>query len=198
MSKAIVEGTVEVVHAKEIPEDAYGNTFRVSVKMSDGNFYGFGTKKKGELNVKDGAGWHSVQKGDVIEFVAESRESNGRTFWNAKSNGVTVKSKGGGNSGAPSGGSSGGSRSAGGGGNAGGSYTNHGIAVGHAINNAVIILGKGATIPKIKQQAIEIYQLSMDMQEEAKKGLYDQAPLEEEKKQEQAQAAPEFDDDIPF
>ena len=199
MSKEIVEGYVEIVVAKELPEpDRYGNNYRLSVKMDNGQFYGLGTGKRDSINVKDGAGWHQLAKGDKIEFVAESRESNGRTFWNASKKTLTLKEKGnGGNGSTASRGSSSGSTR--------GSYAdggvNYGIAVGHAINNAVMVLGNGASVSDIKNKAIEIFQLSMEMQEEAKKGLYDKRNnvIEEKNQENQSRQADEdFDDDLPF
>lgn len=79
---------------------------------------------------------------------------------------------------------------------------NVGMAVGHAINNAVAIaVANGQpTSDTVKAIAIKIYQLSLEMQEEATQGLYD-LEAEDQPEESEPQEAPsdDFDDDdIPF
>lgn len=102
---AAASGIVEAISFKEQAEDDYGNVFRCSVKLDDGEWYSFGGKKDERLSIKNGKDWHDVQVGDEIEFFYTE---NGK-FKNAKSSKTTLVAAG---EGAPRK-SSGGGKSAG-------------------------------------------------------------------------------------
>lgn len=63
-----IEGTVEFVSVKELPQaDQYGNTHRSSIKIGD-DWFSTGSVKKPELTVKHNGGWEAVTKGAKVEF----------------------------------------------------------------------------------------------------------------------------------
>ena len=103
MSKQIVSGRIDKLFCKDLGQpDQYGNQYAVSLSI-DGQWYGLGRKKKPVASVKVGQNWHQLQEGDVIEAVAEARESGGRTYMNMKSGDITLKQAGaGGSSSVPS------------------------------------------------------------------------------------------------
>lgn len=64
-----INGNVEAVSIKEMPnEDSYGNTHRASLKL-DGQWYSYGTIKKSEINIKTGDSWTQLAKGMQVEFM---------------------------------------------------------------------------------------------------------------------------------
>lgn len=87
----LIEGVVESISAKDLPngEDQWGNTCRLSIKVGE-DWIGIGTAKKPEVNIKEGAGWHKLAKGDTIAVVVEE---NGQ-WLNAKRGDIKVKAKG--------------------------------------------------------------------------------------------------------
>lgn len=90
----LIEGVVEVLSFKEIPEDRFGNTVRQSIKIGE-EWIGMGTGKKAEINVKQGAGWVSLEKGDKIALVVDETEgSNGTVYLNGQKKTIKVLSKG--------------------------------------------------------------------------------------------------------
>lgn len=95
MSTAVA-GVVEKVSFNENKNgpDKFDNTHRVGVCIG-GVWYNFGaTRDKGRglaVNVKEGQGWHAVQQGDELQFFAESREYNGKTYWDKKGPAQVVK-----------------------------------------------------------------------------------------------------------
>lgn len=102
MSKQIVSGRIDKLFCKDLGQpDQYGNQYAVSLNI-EGQWYGLGRKKKPVASVKVGQNWHQLQEGDVIEAVAEARESGGRTYMNMKSGDITLKQAGSGGSAAPS------------------------------------------------------------------------------------------------
>lgn len=86
--------------------------------------------------------------------------------------------------------------------NAPNSQRNTGITVGMAINNAVSLLGQGATTDAIHRKAWEIVKLSDQMNAEVAKGDCpfegDVAPTESPEQAAQVDFGNDFDDDIPF
>lgn len=87
----LIEGVVEAISAKDLPngEDQWGNTCRLSIKVGE-DWIGIGTAKKPEVNIKEGAGWHKLSKGDTIAVVVEE---NGQ-WLNAKKSDIKIKGKG--------------------------------------------------------------------------------------------------------
>ncbi len=99
MSKQIVEGKIDKLFVKDFGEqDQYGNQYGVSINI-DGQWFGLGKKKKPSANIKNGAGWHQLAEGDVIEAVSQSVERNGRTYNNVRSSDITLKEAASGSSG---------------------------------------------------------------------------------------------------
>ena len=99
MSKQIVEGKIDKLFVKDFGEqDQYGNQYGVSINI-DGQWFGLGKKKKPSANIKNGAGWHQLSEGDVIEAVSQSVERNGRTYNNVRSSDITLKEAASGSSG---------------------------------------------------------------------------------------------------
>jgi len=91
MSKQIVEGTIDKLAIKELPEpDPYGNSYAVSVNIG-GQWYGLGRKKKPAANVKNGQNWHKLAEGDQIEAVCNVVEKGDRIYYNIKATDVTLK-----------------------------------------------------------------------------------------------------------
>lgn len=94
MSKQIVEGTIDKLTIKDLPEaDAYGNSYAVSVNIG-GQWYGLGRKKKPAANIKNGQGWHQLAEGDQIEAVCNVVEKGDRTYYNIKASDITLKEAG--------------------------------------------------------------------------------------------------------
>jgi len=97
MGKQIVEGKVDKVYAKELPEpDQYGNAYGLSMNVN-GQWYGLGRKKKDVVNIKQGQGWHRLAEGDLIEAVCDVVQKGDRTYYNVRSTDITIKEAGGGN-----------------------------------------------------------------------------------------------------
>jgi hypothetical protein len=91
MGKQIVEGKVDKVYAKALPEpDQYGNAYGLSMNVN-GQWYGLGRKKKDVVNVKQGQGWHRLAEGDVIEAVCDVVQKGDRTYYNVRTSDITVK-----------------------------------------------------------------------------------------------------------
>jgi len=120
MGKQIVEGNIEKLSVKELPEpDNYENLYAVSARIN-GNFYSLGRKKKPSAFVKiSDSEWHELAEGDQIEAVCNVVEKNGRVYHNIRASDITLKAKGNGPSGNSNGSnSSGGVRAASGNSNA--------------------------------------------------------------------------------
>jgi len=99
MGKQIVEGTIEKLSVKELPEpDNYGNSYAVSANIG-GSWYSLGRKKKPAANVKNGQNWHQLSEGDQIEAVCNVVEKGDRVYYNIRSSDVQLKATGSGTSG---------------------------------------------------------------------------------------------------
>jgi len=99
MGKQIVEGTIEKLSVKELPEpDNYGNSYAVSANIG-GSWYSLGRKKKPAANVKNGQNWHQLSEGDQIEAVCNVVEKGDRVYYNIRSSDVQLKAAGSGTSG---------------------------------------------------------------------------------------------------
>jgi len=207
MSKQIVEGKIDKLFVKDFGEqDQYGNQYGVSINI-DGQWFGLGKKKKPSANIKNGAGWHQLAEGDVIEAVSQSVERNGRTYNNVRSSDITLKESGNG----------GGNSSAGAGaGNAvrptqqvnsaGGGDRQDAIMRQSAMNYAAqIIAGTLTSKSDLDQAASDVVRIANDyFLPYAQHGVTEdetrKAEEQELKNQQAAQAADDqdFDDDIPF
>jgi len=99
MGKQIVEGTIEKLSVKELPEpDNYGNSYAVSANIG-GSWYSLGRKKKPSANVKNGQNWHQLSEGDQIEAVCNVVEKGDRVYYNIRASDVQLKQAGSGNGG---------------------------------------------------------------------------------------------------
>lgn len=195
---AVAEGVIEVVSSKEIPEDQYGNTFRRSFKL-EGNdqWFGVGAGKKGDISIKVGSDWHTLSKGDVVEFMYEQ---NGQ-YANVKTTKITVKKNGGGAK-APAPSSTTKTQAAPG---RSGSFDS-GIKTGHALNNAVqLAIAQGKTdMVTIEKLAADILKLSRKIEQNFESYFAEEKkdvklpPEPKAKKEVKALADVDFDDDIPF
>lgn len=211
-------GVIERIHSAELDEpDRFDNTFRTSIKLDDGEWYGLGGGKKPEVNIKHDGGWHTLAEGDTVEVFYQV---NGK-YRNAKRSTITLKEAG-------EGGNSGGRPAAGGGnkntavaGKAGGTRQGGnqlaGIKVGHALNNAVnlAIAEKDLSLSNIRVHAENIIRLSAELEADFEKitaspePVADNAKTEKPKRKAPAKKSnpdpdpdefedDKFDDDIPF
>lgn len=204
MSKTIIQGKIDKIFVKDFGEaDQYGNQYAVNVNI-DGQWYGLGKKKKPVANIKQGAGWHQLAEGDVIEAVCETVERGGRTYNNIKSSDVTLKEAGNaGNSGVrpTSGGSSAGAVR-GGGYSVGGDDRQAAImrqsAMGYAAQIVAATLTSKSSLDHAAEDVLRI--ADQFFVPYAEKGRTAEKEKELENQQEAAQAASEedFNDDIPF
>ena len=87
----LIKGVVSAISAKEIPEDRFGNTYRLSIKVGD-DWIGLGSGKKPDIGVKEGDSWHTLSKGDEVALVVE--ENNGYLNGQKKTLKVTKKGSG--------------------------------------------------------------------------------------------------------
>jgi hypothetical protein len=204
MSKQIIQGKIDKIFVKDFGEaDQYGNQYAVNVNI-DGQWYGLGKKKKPVANIKQGAGWHQLAEGDVIEAVCETVERGGRTYNNIKSSDVTLKEAGNGGSG---------NLRTTGGGSGAGPVRNASASVGGDDRQAAIMrqsaMGYAAQIvaatltskSSLDQAAEDVLRIADQFfVPYAEKGSTAEKEKELENQQEAAQAATEedFNDDIPF
>ena len=87
---AFTTGVVEFISIKALAKpDNYDNLFRASFKIGE-DWFSYGTLKREEIGIKDGDKWHTLCKGDTIEFMFDQ---NG-DFKNVKKTTVTVTAKG--------------------------------------------------------------------------------------------------------
>lgn len=90
----LFKGEIIRLHHKETPPDRFDNTFKNSmqVRLESGEevWVDLGAKKKPGLTQKRGEKWVEVGAGSKIAVVVESREYNGKTYYNAKSGDVKV------------------------------------------------------------------------------------------------------------
>ena len=213
MRKQIVEGKIDKVFVKPLPEpDQYGNEYNVAIAM-DGTWYGLGRKKKDKVNIKVGNEWHRLSEGDVIEAVCEVVEKGDRVYNNIRTTDITLKSGGNGGNGTSqhnsNGSSNGGVRSA--------AVSNNAVsnedrqdaimrqsAMGYA---AQIVAGTLTGKSDLDKAASEVVRLANEyLLPYAKYGLTEDETRKQQEKevqnQQAAQAADEesgdFDDEIPF
>lgn len=84
-----------------------------------------------------------------------------------------------------------------------------GIVTGHALNNAVLLLGEGATIAQVKAKAGEFLAMAMEFKEEVKAGNFggkqessaasaDIPQMAPKKPVQEPPAGADFNDDLPF
>lgn len=211
-------GVIERVHSTELDEeDRFGNTYRTSIKLDDGEWYGLGGGKKPDVSIKHNGGWHTLAEGDTVEVVYKV---NGK-YRNAKRSTLTLEEagEGGGSSNQSSNRGSGSSGSVAGKGGAARSGGNQlaGIKVGHALNNAVnlAIAEKDLSLSNIRLNAENIIRLSAELEADFDNITADPAPVADNAKTEKpkrkapakkkAEPEPEpeddddrFDDDVPF
>ena len=206
MSKQIVEGKIDKLFVKDFGEqDQYGNQYGVSINI-DGQWFGLGKKKKPSANIKNGAGWHQLAEGDVIEAVAQTVERNGRTYNNVRSSDITLKETGsGGNNGNTSSNPNARSSAPSSVSNAGGGDRQDAIMRQSAMNYAAqIIAGTLTNKSDLDQAAADVVRIANDyFLPYAQHGVTEdetrKAEENELKNQQAAQADSEdFDDDIPF
>jgi len=207
MSKQIVEGKIDKLFVKDFGEqDQYGNQYGVSINI-DGQWFGLGKKKKPSANIKNGAGWHQLAEGDVIEAVAQTVERNGRTYNNVRSIDITLKETGsGGNNGSTSSNSNARSSAPSSVSNAGGGDRQDAIMRQSAMNYAAqIIAGTLTSKSDLDQAASDVVRIANDyFLPYAQHGVTEdetrKAEEQELKNQQAAQAADDeqFNDDIPF
>ena len=164
MSKQIVEGKIDKLFVKDFGEqDQYGNQYGVSINI-DGQWFGLGKKKKPSANIKNGAGWHQLAEGDVIEAVAQTVERNGRTYNNVRSSDITLKETGsGGNTGSATGNSNSRPSAASAVSNAGGGDRQDAIMRQSAMNYAAqIIAGTLTSKSDLDQAAADVVRIAND------------------------------------
>lgn len=91
MGKQIVEGKIDKIFVKQLPEaDNYGNEYTIAMAM-DGQWYGLGRKKKDKVNIKVGQNWHRLSEGDHIEAVCDIVEKGDKTYHNIRTTDITLK-----------------------------------------------------------------------------------------------------------
>ena len=91
---ASVEGAVQRINIKQVdPEKNFGKDFKTSVLINN-VWYDIGAAAQPKISVKHSQGWHEVAEGDVLEFMCESREYNGKTYWRKKGS-IVFKGSGG-------------------------------------------------------------------------------------------------------
>ena len=202
MSKQIIQGKIDKIFVKDFGEaDQYGNQYAVNVNI-DGQWYGLGKKKKPAANIKQGAGWHQLAEGDVIEAVSNSVERGDRVYHNIRTSDITLKEAGNGGSGSvrPTGSGSG-----------AGPVRNAGAGVGGDDRQAAIMrqsaMGYAAQIvaatltskSSLDQAADDVLRIADQFfVPYAEKGRTAEKEKELENQQEAAQAEEDFNDDIPF
>jgi hypothetical protein len=204
MSKQIVEGKIDKLFVKDFGEqDQYGNQYGVSINI-DGQWFGLGKKKKPSANIKNGAGWHQLAEGDVIEAVAQTVERNGRTYNNVRSSDITLKETGnGGNTGSATGNSNSRPSAASSVSNAGGGDRQDAIMRQSAMNYAAqIIAGTLTSKSDLDQAAADVVRIANDYflpyaqhgvtEDETRKAEEQELTNQQHSKEE------DFDDDIPF
>ena len=202
MSKQIIQGKIDKVFVKDFGEaDQYGNQYAVNINI-DGQWYGLGKKKKPVANIKQGAGWHQLAEGDVIEAVCETVERGGRTYNNIKSSDVTLKEAGNGGSGSvrPAGGGSGAGPVRNAGAGVGGDDRQAAIMRQSAMGYAAQIVAATLTSKSSLDQAAEdVVRIADDFfLPYAENGRTAQKEKELENQQEAASVEEDFNDDIPF
>lgn len=159
----LASGVITKIYSKEIDEDKYGNTFRLSFQLDSGDeWYGAGAKKKAAIAVQQGKDkWYDLQEGDEVEFTYTV---NG-DFLNVKASKIEVVAYG---EGAPKSeppkstarsagkGSPAGARPAAGGGAAKTSVSriNPEYAVGRWVNGAVALVAAG-TVADLKAGVLQ-------------------------------------------
>ena len=204
MSKQIVEGKIDKLFVKDFGEqDQYGNQYGVSINI-DGQWFGLGKKKKPSANIKNGAGWHQLAEGDVIEAVAQTVERNGRTYNNVRSSDITLKETGsGGNNGSTSSNPNARSSAPSSVSNAGGGDRQDAIMRQSAMNYAAqIIAGTLTNKSDLDQAAADVVRIANDYflpyaqhgvtEDETRKAEEQELTNQQHSKEE------DFDDDIPF
>ena len=142
-------GTVEYVKATALSgPDSYGNLYRLSMKV-DGVWYSLSNSKRDTINVKYNGTFHSLAKGDSINFVYTERGD----FKNVKTSQVNLLSV----NTAPTSVETTKSVVS--------SDTQTRISVGHAINNATLLAidDGNTTIDHIKERAQEILNLAEEL-----------------------------------
>ena len=85
---------VEKINFKDKEEDKYGNKFRCSILISgegmENTWISLGDTKKDVLTIKEGAGFTDIGVGSTIDLLkAESREYNGKTYYDAKRSNIS-------------------------------------------------------------------------------------------------------------
>lgn len=160
------KGTVAKIVVKESTVDQFGNNMLKSFKLDgDEKWYGLGKSKGDFINIKKGKDFLKLKEGDVIEFMYDESEYNGKTYYNTKSSNIKLVASGSGS--LPS------SQSVSPKAQATSNTTTFksggyeaGIKVGHAINNAVqIAIHNGDTSNEaIRQLAVQILRLSKEIE----------------------------------
>lgn len=149
-------GTVEAVSIKQLPEpDKYGNTYKHSLKVGE-DWYVAGRGKNDKFNVKTKTGWHSLQKGDAIEYRYEEQDwGNGPVLTVKKSDITIVGEAEPAQQTAPNKSSE-----------VRKTYTGNndaGIKIGHAVNVAVQLLGKDKTIDALEDMSWQVLEMTHKM-----------------------------------
>ena len=85
---------VEKINFKDKEEHKYGNKFRCSILISgegmENTWISLGDTKKDVLTIKEGAGFTDIGVGSTIDLLkAESREYNGKTYYDAKRSNIS-------------------------------------------------------------------------------------------------------------
>lgn len=207
MSKQIVEGTIDKVFVKKLPQvDDNGNEYTVAIAM-DGQWYGLGRKRKDKVNIKVGDNWHRLSDGDTIQAVCDVVERGDKVYRNIRTTDIELKKAGtysNKNSEGKSGTTSNASKNTGGGFKANNDDRQDAImrqsAMGYA---AQIVAGTLTAKSDLDKAAAEVVRLANDyLVPYAKHGITETQKKEEELSNQnqaaQASSEEDFNDDIPF
>lgn len=141
-------------------DEEYGNAFKLRMEV-DGEFFLCGNGKSSDMFVRHNGEYVKLGLGDEITFVYEEKAYNDKTYKVVKRSAINLVAKGSGTAveAAPTKSFAPQTATAG-----KGVPYEVGIKVGHAINNATILLQKDKpTLADLRAKAIEILQLSEEM-----------------------------------